>query len=549
MKSRVKLLFLDFTSTSSSMGFPAPYFERDPDGRFFIEHFFDRVQKIDFVDKKMAAVHKKTDSRVLSFLSAAGDVEILTIDEGVPTFFEHHRMIWKARKWCHQSLRGGAKESTLYDEWLPMDLLQQLVQQMDVQVLLLLHPEQPLFELEYARQIVKAAAVEHGEKSRMTNFPLLTRQTASGMAPLALTRLGVRELSKKNWSPRHAISPTNGLDGFWIIRDQVYHDTDADMARENFCLRSCRDANRLNKVLAGLKRLNRPVTLKNMIGLRKEFPEAFLEDTPREIDLDIVGLPTVERNDFPKLQDKSEMSLELLEKLLSEICAIDDALLTVGVHGDVLKYSNQSKLKTLLSANKPYGLQICWDAKTLLKQGVDYSWFELDLDFLNINLTALSLEDEQGLINFEPEVEKLMKASALYGDRSPIVHFEISRCRENWRLYEMIYGWSLKYHCNVNWLGRNDMAGQLPMPEETFFFPPKRYACEKLRFQMYVRNDGGVGLCKQDYRGIHDIGNIAARTIHELWNDPKGLELRIKQMRGEYDCTSLCGECKHWMHT
>lgn len=531
------------------MGFPHLCFEDIGGGNTFIEIFLERVRQIDFVDKKIAALHKNVDVRIGELLKACGNIEVMLIDDSIPTYFEHHRLIWKSRKWCHQSLRGGAKEATLYDEWMPMDLLQQVTQQVDAMVLLYLHPEQPFFDVEYARQIVKAAAVEHGEKARLSDFPLMTRQTASGIAPVALTHIGVRELAKKNWSPRHAFSPTNGHDGFWVVRDHVFHDTDADMARENFCLRSKRDAKRLSVIAARLKQENQAITLKNMIKLRSAAPECLLEDTPREIDVDIVGRPKVGRDDFPKLKSNREMPLEIIEKVLYHVCSIDDALLTIGVHGNVLKHSELSKIKSMLSMHKPYGLQLCWDASTMMEQGVDYSWFEMDFDFLNIDLTGLSLEGESKLEEFEPEVERLMKASAMYGDRSPIIHLEISKCRENWRVYEMVYRWSLKYRCNVNWLGRNDMAGQIPMEEETFYFPPKRYPCEKLRFQMYIRNDGGVSLCKQDYLGKYDMGNISNQTLHEIWNMPAAVEHRKRQLAGDYNLTPLCTACKHWVHT
>jgi len=73
----------------------------------------------------------------------------------------------------------------------------------------------------------------------------------------------------------------------------------------------------------------------------------------------------------------------------------------------------------------------------------------------------------------------------------------------------------------------------------------KRYPCILLWKSVVVFADGSVVPCCMDFNGKIILGNVKEKSLKEIWNDKKMLELRRKHVNGNY-AGSICSNCTIW---
>jgi len=75
----------------------------------------------------------------------------------------------------------------------------------------------------------------------------------------------------------------------------------------------------------------------------------------------------------------------------------------------------------------------------------------------------------------------------------------------------------------------------------------KRWPCDRLWYLMAISHDGLVTPCTVDWNGLGFIGDVKKKTIFEIWNSDKLVEMRRKQLDGEYNDLSMCKNCQRWV--
>lgn len=55
-----------------------------------------------------------------------------------------------------------------------------------------------------------------------------------------------------------------------------------------------------------------------------------------------------------------------------------------------------------------------------------------------------------------------------------------------------------------------------------------------------------VVLCCHNWNYSVKLGEFDAGNILSLWQSPDLVSLRQSHLRGEYDCTPICYECREW---
>jgi len=68
--------------------------------------------------------------------------------------------------------------------------------------------------------------------------------------------------------------------------------------------------------------------------------------------------------------------------------------------------------------------------------------------------------------------------------------------------------------------------------------------CTRLFKQAYIMFNGDLVLCCVDYRREQVLGNIAQRSIYDVWNGPVAREIRRRYLDQEFDRLPLCRACK-----
>ncbi len=537
---------IDFTLPITSAEFELRYYDTAFQGLSFLEIFLDRVSKVPGIDNLVAVVHSEVEGRVMPYLSRYSSIKALAVPAmGAAIRYLNHPCLTKSIKWCHQSFRGGALDATIYDDVMPMELLRDLSGQVYPKSLIYFTPEFPLFDVEYATQLLDN---REDDKHQLL---LKVRASVLGASPAVIPWAGLKLLQTARWTPLANFRPNPGGDGAMIMRDSVYHDRDTDLKRGSLILRSRRDGRRLTQLLRYLGANKLEWTTRNLVaGLQTE--AVALEDLPREVDVELNSLGYTASCKLPSLREGPEMDFALFEKLYVEVCSWEDGLLTIGDLGDVLKYSRLGDLRQLVKGKRPWGLHMIWNAETLLEMSpLPLEWMEIPFDILTLRVTPLSYSRKYKMIDIEPVILELSRIYNKSDYQAPVLHIEMNKHEANWRDAKPIFDWASKYCTSFNLVGFNDYAGQIQSEPGTFHYVPRpRYPCEKLLYQMYVLPDGTVPLCKQDFKGSMAFGNVRDRTLKEIWNDEKLLSLRTRQLAGEFHTTELCGRCKvGWAHT
>jgi len=73
-------------------------------------------------------------------------------------------------------------------------------------------------------------------------------------------------------------------------------------------------------------------------------------------------------------------------------------------------------------------------------------------------------------------------------------------------------------------------------------FPPKM-PCPFPWQYLVVQWNGDVVPCCRDYNGVNVVGNVADKSLKEIWNGPAEHRIREQLRTGDYDDNELCRAC------
>ncbi|MBD3379361.1 MAG: radical SAM protein [Candidatus Omnitrophica bacterium] len=73
----------------------------------------------------------------------------------------------------------------------------------------------------------------------------------------------------------------------------------------------------------------------------------------------------------------------------------------------------------------------------------------------------------------------------------------------------------------------------------------ERHACENFWTRGGFLCNGDFVFCCMDYDGFTSAGNIRDKSLPEIWNSVKAMDLRTEQITGEYNY--LCRDCDQWI--
>lgn len=550
-KKQLVIGMIDFTSHQSTLGREIQYFHEAKSGRTYLEHFLQKVMQVQGVDRFIAFIHQQLEEKLTPYLIRYESIEKAVLPEyEIVTFYNNYEQTKKSRKWCYQSTRGGNYDMTVFDELLPMDMIKDLVKQIDCQALVHFHPEMPFFDVEVCSNMIRCSkSMDENKlvKKGLECFPLLIDPDILGCSPSIITNFGIKTLKDKNWGPYQALRPSPSKDGAFLVRKIIEKEPDHQFFRTNLLLRTKRDRLRLEKMIQKLPESE--WVGKNFSKMDALQVDELFDELPREIDVELGSGSLLPQERFPVVE-RGELDISVLEKLIEETCDWEDALLTLCNQSDFFGYSKLNELKKFLeSGHRPFGLHLWWDAKSMLEHVSEaMDWMQMDVDIITLNFTSLGFDPEVQLADLEPSFAELFKFHSSLKN-PPCLHLETHKYEENWRDFEVLHTWALKYTLSYNWVPCNDFAGQVQRPDYiTLFEPRHRYPCEKLKFQCFVQPDGEVSLCKQDIFNKFSQGNVRDSSLQEIWVNAQRRSLLKQHAKNDYSGCDLCEKCSAWMH-
>ena len=245
------------------------------------------------------------------------------------------------------------------------------------------------------------------------------------------------------------------------------------------------------------------------------------------------------------------MKRELFAKLLEDLAAYDDVCLTLGGLGDPLAHPELFEFLRLAREKGVYGLHLDTPGP-LLDEEAAKRLLECDVDVVSFRLGANTAETYRKLTGREDFEEiaagigRLVELRDGAGREWPFVAVEAQKRLE--AEAELIDFWD-RWSERADWpviSPFSDYCGQVADRATVHLTLAERVGCRRLVKEMVVLADGTVPVCRMDFKAVEPAGNVAEKSVEELWTSGRIAELRAEQAGGKFDGFRLCPACRDW---
>jgi MoaA/NifB/PqqE/SkfB family radical SAM enzyme len=282
-------------------------------------------------------------------------------------------------------------------------------------------------------------------------------------------------------------------------------------------------------------------------------PALYAGRLPRIVDVELTTAGRVDFADGPLARElpARHMDRELFGKLLADLAAYDDVLLTVGGAGDPLAHPEVFDFLKLARERGIYGLHL-ETAGPLLDEAAARRLLDLDLDVISVRLGAAAAGTYRQLTgrdDFErtcANIERLAELRRASGREWPYVVVEAAkRVEVEPELLDFFDRWTEK----ADWAvirPASDWAGRFPDRAAVHLNLAERLGCRRLMKELVVLGDGTVPVCRLDYAPAEPAGDLRRQSLGELWTSGRIAALRAEQQARKFDGFPLCPRCRDW---
>lgn len=240
------------------------------------------------------------------------------------------------------------------------------------------------------------------------------------------------------------------------------------------------------------------------------------------------------------------LSLDRYTGLLDRIVAFsDDAYIALSAWGEpshhedivsIIKETLRRKSLELIIETSGLG----WKEEDLLsiadfleKNGGSISWI-VSLDALDRDLYA-SLRGE----GYDEAWRCAHRLIELFGDKCWV---QAVRIKENEENLEDFYRYWKKTTENIIIQKYDWFCGMQEQRKITDLSPLNRDPCWHLKRDLFIRLNGDVPLCREDFSGSRILGNVYEGTLEGIWDE--GAKIYKDHLKGEY--SPLCRKCDEY---
>ncbi|MHC4914092.1 MAG: radical SAM/SPASM domain-containing protein [Planctomycetota bacterium] len=282
-------------------------------------------------------------------------------------------------------------------------------------------------------------------------------------------------------------------------------------------------------------------------------PALYAGRLPRVVEVELTTEGRVPFAGTPAAADlpARSMSRELFAKILDDLSAYDDVLLTLGGWGDPLAHPEVFDFLRLARERGVYGLHLDTPG-TLLDEAAAGELLACDVDVVGVRLGADSAgtyRELTGRDDFErvsAGIRRLVEMRAAAEREWPFVAVEAEKRAE---VEGELIGFFDRWSEAGAWpLIRpfSDYCGQLPDRATVHLTLAERVGCRRLMKELFVAADGSVPVCRMDFLMTGAAGSVAESSVEELWTSGRIAELREAQHRKDFGGFGLCAECRDW---
>jgi hypothetical protein len=442
-----------------------------------------------------------------------------------------------AQRWS-DGWRGGLLATCGFDRGFHAPLVREAVGELGAEdLVVLVDPAAGLVD-----PALVDALIEHaGERPK---YELFFTQAAPGVAGVVMRPALLERLAKTAGHPGRLLSYWPDLPGRDPITSEMCLAVPPAVVRtgQRLMLDSARQVARVSAATAGLNGELVESGAERLVGLMEAHAEP--DAHPREVVMEL----TTRRATRPIYSPaghlelgRGDMTIEAVERVLSDLAGADDARLTLAGVGDPLLHPEFGRVMELIERAGVPAVHV----ETDLLEVSERAWAALAerrMDVLTVHLPAARTETYRQVMGVDGMAAALANLKRFLGMRRmpPLVVPTFTKCRLNLAEMEPWYDHWLRVVGTAVIAGPSDFAGQIPDVGVADMSPPRRRACYRLSSRMTILSDGTIASCEQDVRGRQGQGHVMAEGVARSWRE------RFPVLRAEHERQPLCTTCKEW---
>ncbi len=453
-----------------------------------------------------------------------------------------------ARKWSIESWRGGMGNSCFFDEHTHPALCRTIAAQTGADAIVSIAAAAPLVDPQMIDDIVG-----HFEKES-ENTRMVFAQSPPGLSPALFSPLLLDEIIKAGMSPG------------WVNSyrpDQPQR----DMINVPACFRppmaiQAASGRLTSDTRRGFELLQRLVgeingdgsagaICRKLMSIRDHEPASL----PREVQVELTtedqlsGTTLRPRGDV--VGRRGPLDLDILARLLEDLCRYDDSLIVLGGFGEPLLHPDFEKALQLCREANIFGLAVRTNG-IAMNEEVSRAMCDMDVDVVQVLLDANDAEGYRSVHGVDAWDEVTRNMEVLNQIRqsttqvNPIIAASLTKAHETIGAMESFYDRWLSFSGWAVIEGYSHHADLLEDRRVMSMAPPQRRPCRQLRERCTVLADGRVVGCDQDFQGRYVLGDLNRQSLTEIWQGPQMTALREAHRAGEYSIHPMCEKCDEW---
>ncbi len=250
-----------------------------------------------------------------------------------------------------------------------------------------------------------------------------------------------------------------------------------------------------------------------------------------------------------RLSRKSNMKFDDFMEVVQKISDFSkNPIVSIGLYGEPFLYPRIDEVIEIFQ--KFPDIQFLIESRCLFN---DIKPVEKALDLQNVKVIFdLSFNDPdlfkkfkkplnsiipfEGLISIEEKIKNLSNREKIYIQftRTTLNENEIMKFYDKWK----------DFSDRIIIKKPDTFGGEIEQFRVVDLSPVKRFACLHLKHDMVIFSNGDVPLCRQDYEGKYQCGNILKDGVENCWNHLSGCYM--KQWNEVYNEPPLCKGCDEW---
>lgn len=453
-----------------------------------------------------------------------------------------------ARKWALDSWRGGLGNTCFFDEHTHPALCLEIVKESRADAVVTLAPGAPLIDPQMIDDMV--ACFE--DQIEMTK--LVFAQAPPGLAATVFSPVLLEEVARVGMSPGwvNSYRPEQPQRDMINVPACFRPPLAVQTARGRLTSDTRRGFEHLTKLLAGA---NGDFSAVEVVRKFAEITASEPEPCPTEVQIELTTedqLPdTLLRPRGKIVPQRGPLDLEVLQRLLADLCQYDDVRVVLGGFGEPLLHPDFEAVLRHCREAGVFGLAVRTNGLAMDDRAIQ-AMLDFDVDVVQVFVDAADADgyhQVQGFDGWDTVVRNITafdKMRRAAGKINPVLAASLTKARETFAALEPFYGRWLNFSGWAVIEGYSHHAGLLPDRRVMSMAPPQRLPCRQLHNRCTVLSNGLVVGCDRDFRGGYIVGDLNEQSLLQIWHDDRMANLRAAHRRADYSIHPMCAACEDW---